>query len=439
MSARAAATLDLLGAPWRRPVATVTGAIMVAAALLGGLLARRAGVDLGAASAPLFLVRLDAPLAGGLAVPALACAGGVAGALALARRPGLPATAFAVLATLLGLAVRLGLNTAQRGTDEWTYPLVRGGGTREYPAAFPLVDELGIAGFIDGFGALTGSPDFPVHPAGHPVGATLAAFALDRLGGGVDGLALLLIALGALGAVPVLLLARRLLPEREARVAVLLWALAPATLIHGATSLDAIFVPVAALCATAVLARRALAAAALAAAAFLLSYALALAPLWAALVLGRRGGLRAAVVTGGGALIALAALALVAGYDPIDALRGTFTAYERGIGGRRPHGYWLVGGPAAFLLALGPALGALLLRGIDRATPGSRALAACVVLAAASGVMEAEVERIWQFMVPTAAIAAAPLVASRPRLLALVLGLGALAALAIEALYDTSW
>ena len=155
-------------------------------------------------------------------------------------------------------------------------------------------------------------------------------------------------------------------------------------------------------------------AAVLAALAFLLSYALALAPLWAALTLGRRGGLRAAVAAAVGALAVLALLAVDLGYDPIGAVRGTHEAYERGIGGTgRPFWYWLFAGPAVFLIGLGPVLAERFLRGVELATAGARAVAACIVLGALSGVMEAEVERIWQFMIPFAAVAAAPLVSRR--------------------------
>lgn len=91
---------------------------------------------------------------------------GVGASALLLRAHALPGTAFALVVALLGLVVRLGLNTAQHGTAEWARPFLRGGRhAREYPAAFPLVDHLGVHGFIDRFGTFTGSPDFPVHPA----------------------------------------------------------------------------------------------------------------------------------------------------------------------------------------------------------------------------------------------------------------------------------
>ena len=349
----------------------------------------------------------------------------------------LPARLVAPGLFLLGLATRLALNQAQRGPHEWRRPLIRGDGTREYPGAFHLITPDPLR-FIDRFAELVATRSMPVHPSGHPVGATLLAWGLDRVTGGVDNLALSVIAIGAAGAWPVLALARRVADERAARVACLVWTLAPATLIYGATSLDGVFVTIAAVAAWAVVGRRFALAAIASAVAFLCSYGLALAPLWGALVLGRREFARAALWCAGGSLAVLAALALTLGYDPIEALRNTFDAYQRGIGGRRPYAYWIVGGPAAFLLSLGPGLAATVLAGIDRATRGARELAACLALAALSGVMEAEVERIWQFMVPVAAIAAAPLLRSRT-LLVTVLALGAAQAVALELLFDTTW
>ena len=409
---------------------------MVGAAIciVAALVSFSGAFALGGASAPLFLERLAHPLEGDVAAAVAVTLAAVAIGLLALR---LPARLAAPGLFALGLVTRLALNQAQRGTYEWHRPFVRGFGKREYPGAFPLVDHDPLR-FIDRFAELVPTPAMPVHPSGHPVGATLLAWGLDQLTGGLDGLGLSVIVLGAAGAWPVLALARRLCDERTARIAALLWVLAPSTLIYGATSLDGAFVTIAAAAAWAVVARRFAVAAVLAALAFLCSYALALAPLWGAFVLGRRGLVRAALWCTGGSLGLLALMAVVLGYDPVGALQNTFDAYQRGIGGRRPYAYWTFGGPAAFLLALGPGLAALTLAAIDRALPGARPLALCILLAAASGVMEAEVERIWQFMVPVAAIAAAPLVRSRA-LLTGVLVLGVAQAIALELLFDTTW
>jgi hypothetical protein len=342
-----------------------------------------------------------------------------------------PAAAFGV-----ALVARAGLATTQHGIDEWWWPFTRPGGREtEYQAAFDLVDRDPL-GFIDHFAEQVAG--LPVHPSGHPVGATLAARGLQAVGGGVEGYAVLLLVLGAATAWPLYWLGRRLCAEDAARRAVLLWAFAPTTLIYGATSFDAVLVLVATATALALVGGRMVVGGLLAALAFLLSYALALSPLWAALTLARRGGMRAAVAAAIGALAVLAVLAVTLGYDPIGAVRGTHEAYERGIGGTgRPFWYWVVAGPAVFLVGLGPVLAERFLRGVELDIPGARAAAACIVLGALSGVMEAEVERIWQFMIPFAAVAAAPLASRRAVTWAIAVGVAM--AYVVELRWDTTF
>jgi hypothetical protein len=414
--------------------ARLAGVAVVAASVAGGVVARRADVDLGADTAPFFWTRLlpaQHPL-----WPILPLAAALAGAIALDRATRLRAPSFLAGAFVVALGARLGLAVAQRGIDEWWWPLVRNGATRtEYPAAYGLV-AASPTGFVDHFAQLV--PTLPVHPSAHPAGATLAFYALDRATGGAHGTALALCAIGAAAVVPTLLLGRVLADEQSARRAVLLFALAPSTLLYGATSYDAAFVPVAVTVAWLLLARPLVAGALAASAAFLVSYALALVPVYAALVAGGRRGLRIAVASAAAAVAVLAVLSVALGYDPVDAVLATRRAYERGIGGRRPQWYWAVGGPAAFLVMLGPLLAERLLAAVERGRAAACALATCIVLGAASGVMEAEVERIWQFMVPLAAVAAAPLVRSR-RWLVAGLGLALAQAYVIEILYDLSF
>ena len=79
----------------------------------------------------------------------------------------------------LALGSRLGLAVAQRGEREWWWPLVRPNSrVTEYPAAYPFVRGHVLA-FVDHFAESV--PMLPVHPSGHPVGATLAFFGLDSL------------------------------------------------------------------------------------------------------------------------------------------------------------------------------------------------------------------------------------------------------------------
>ena len=141
-------------------------------------------------------------------------------AIALDRATRLPSWAFLGGAFGLALGARLALATAQRGIDEWWWPLVRNGATRtEYPAAYGLVARS-PTGFVDHFAELV--PTLPVHPSAHPAGATLAFYALDRLTGGAHGSALALCAIGAAAVVPTLYLGRALADEQAARRAVLL-------------------------------------------------------------------------------------------------------------------------------------------------------------------------------------------------------------------------
>jgi hypothetical protein len=413
----------------------VACAALVAAAVAGGAVARHAGVELGADTAPFFFTRLLVPAQHPF-WPLATLVAALAAAIALDRASRLPAPAFLAGAFALALGARLGLATAQRGIDEWWWPLVRNGAAHtEYPAAYGLVAH-GAGGFVDRFAGLV--PTLPVHPSAHPAGATLAFYALDRATGGAHGSALALCAIGATAVVPTLLLGRVLADEQAARRAVLLFALAPSTLLYGATSYDAAFVPVGVTVAWLLLARPVVAGALAAAAAFLLSYALALVPLYAALVAGGRRGVRIAAASVLAAVAVLAVLWLALGYDPVHAVLATRRAYERGIGGRRPQWYWAVGGPAAFLVLLGPLLAERLLAAIERGRAAACALAACIAVGAASGVMEAEVERIWQFLVPLAAVAAAPLVRSR-RWLAAGLAVALAEAYLIELLYDLSF
>jgi hypothetical protein len=121
----------------------------------------------------------------------------------------------------------------------------------------------------------------------------------------------------------------------------------------------------------------------------------------------------------------------------IAAARATAERYSVGAGHRRSYWFWLVGDPAAFGLGLGvPALLALV-RSIRERFPPALALGTIVAAGALSGATKGEVERIWLFLTPFAAIAAAP-VAARWRLPA-VLGLLTVQALATEILFRTPW
>ena len=87
---------------------------------------------------------------------------------------------------------------------------------------------------------------------------------------------------------------------------------------------------------------------------------------------------------------------------------------------------------------LGPLIAERLLFAVERGGRAARALAVCVIVGAATGVMEAEVERIWQFLGPLAAVAAAPYVTGR-RWLYAGLAAGLIEAYLIELRWDTTF
>ena len=150
----------------------------------------------------------------------------------------------------------------------------------------------------------------------------------------------------------------------------------------------------------------------------------------------RRGAALAA--TCATALVAVhGGLALAYGWDPIAALRATEHLYRNSLARIRPYRYWLLGSPVAWLVTLGLPLAGAAVAAAARRRPAGLALAAVVVTAAVCGFTKAETERIWLFLAPLAAVAAAevlPRRALRPALAAL-----AVQALAWELLFNTIW
>ena len=419
------------------PPARLAGLAIVLSALATGWWARQQHHFLGAATAPLFWTEYRDTFPARWWWPLLPLAASLAAAAWLLRvGPKVGSQAFPALAFAITLAARAGLATAHYGVREWWWPSARPGarGT-DYPAAFPIVHGHPLA-FLEHFAGLV--PTLPVHPSGHPAGATLLSLALYRGAGGVAGYGIALMILGAATAWPAFWAGRRLVGDEAARRAVLLWAFAPVTLIYGATSFDALFALLALLVVAAFVSDRLTLGAIGSAGLFFCSYALALIPLYAALAARpRRRGLLLAAVSAATGLVLVVGLYLLTGYDTVGAIRATQAAYERGIGGRRPFWFWSFGGPAAFLICLGPVLAERFLTGVERATPGARALVACGLLAVVSGVMAAEVERIWQFAVPLAAIAAAPTLGRRRVEVAIVLSV--VMAYVIELRWDASF
>src|SRR5918999_103582 len=380
------------------------------------------------------------------------------------RRAAVRPWAFALSALALGLALRLALGSARAGVDGlWAvYEIGNHEAANEYLPALPALD-FGTLFFLDTFAEVGTS--LPVHAIGHPPGLLLT---LHWLGiDGAPGMAALTIGAGALAISLTYVLARELLDEERARGAALFYVFAPSAVLYGATSADALYATVALAAAIplAVAARppaavgalppRAAAAAlpsgaaaaalpsgaaALAVASFF-SYANLAIGAWATLLAAQRAGLRRAIrvalVCGGVLAASYAVLHLATGYDPVGVLRATESVYREGIASRRPYEFWLFGSPVAFLCALGLPIAWFALRSAGARYAPAVALVAVVIVAAVLGFSKAETERIYQFLVPLACVAAA---ASLPaRWLPLTLVALAAQALAIELLLYTVW
>ncbi len=398
------------------------------------------GGELGAPSPPFFL--FWSPLASGwelLALGAFALGLAVAPRLASATTTVSPA-AFALAVLGLTLGLRLALAAARVSPAAWDAVFGQTPeGQNEYLPALPAFAR-GTRSFLDRFAEV--APSLPTHPSAHPPGTLLTLHLL-----GIDsaaGLAALVIGVGALATPLLYALGRSLVPEPQARVAALLFAFAPSSLLYGVTSTDAAFVTLGLAAAAALLARRRLARAAgplLLALASFFSYPLLALGAWSVLVAWKRDGLAAGVrLAAACAATVIAAYALLfalTGYDPLGSLRAANEVYRLGVYYARPYAYWLFGSPAAWLAALGLPLAWYALRALSAREVTALALAAIIAVSALTGYSKAETERIWLFLVPLACLAAARVMPTRRA--TLVLALMSLQALATELLFDSVW
>jgi methylthioxylose transferase len=414
--------------------AAVTALVAVTVAL--GYVLPRHGVKLGAPTPPFYAfphVRITwwTPLA---------AAGTIGLAAAAPRLLRLPARWCVAGATATALAARVLLNVSRYGPHELVRPLVGPIGSHDF---LPTVPQFlaSPGGYLRDFShnVLHG---LPIHPSAHPPGTTILLAGLDRAGaGGAWGDAAFILLAGAAATPLVYLLGRSLAGEREARIAMLAWAFAPTVLLESATSTDAVFATAGLAAAVLAVRRRRAAAAVAATACSFLSWALPAATVWAVGVLWLRGRRRDALVI---ALLSAVAAAVfyfllwqATGFDPVATYRATKFHYEHGISHFRPYWYWLAGDPAAFLAGLGVPVALAYARALNARTAPALALAAVLLVAAASGYSKAEVERIWQFFVPLAVVAAAPQLARLP--VRAVLVALAVQAVAVEVLFGTTW
>ena len=388
--------------------------------------------------------------------------------------PGTPvAVLVAALAVWRGFALagRLGwrvlLVTTYAATVVWTLSLAyvegRAGLTREIvnhneylPTARGIHDVPAmLRGFVERIPA--GAPgSWETHVAGHPPGALLLFVGLVSLGlGGAFASALVITLVGCTTPVAVLVTLRRLRAEDVARRVAPFLVMAPAA-IWVAVSADGVFAAFAAWGLAAVAAATGstgrgagrgcwgwgLVGGLLLGCCLLLSYGLLLiAPLVLAVLLTGRSW-RPLPAVALGALVPVGVFAVL-GFRLWEAYPVLSERYWAGIAAGRPAAYWFWGDLAALAIAAGPALGAGLgsLLGAGRRSPrvvrllvGAAALA--VVVADASRMSKAEVERIWLPFVPWLLLSTACL---PPRWQRPMLGVQVVVALLVESLVVTNW
>ncbi len=421
------------------PAVVLAGA---GAAITAGLLIRwRTRIPLGTPLPP-FLISWSPhvrwPAAVGLFV-----ALGIAGAAPWAIEHLRSRAAFALLSYGATLAVGLSVNAARRGTAGWSHVFDLSGhgsfeASREYLPALKWLAS-GVGHYVRHFPEIL--PYLPTHTKGNPPGPLVAMHLLSITSAG--SLAAACVFVGALVGPLTYQLGRELGDELRGRQAGALAALSPSVVIFGVTSVDFAFAAFGAAVACLLVARRrtVIAAGCLAAgiAAFF-SWVLLAIPVWVALTVLRRDGVRAGVIVGAaacaGVVLVTLALASVWGYDPLSLLRAANRIYGAGAAAHRPYAFWVVGSPAAWLAMLGAPIAWLALRALARGDAGAVGLAAVVAISALAGFTKGETERIWLPYVPLACVCAAALPVRR---LGLILGALALQAVVIEVLFGTVW
>ena len=280
-------------------------------------------------------------------------------------------------------------------------------------------------------------PELPLHCRHHPPGGPLFLWLVGQLfGAGVVPASLATIVFGSLAVPAVYLLARDVLDEGPAWLAVGCYLLAPNVVCYSATCMDAVFnVPMIwSLYALWMLRRRPVAfgsaAGAAAALAAFMTFSASFLALWAAVLLaitaladrGRLAklalGLAVAVAT---AAAMYAVLYAVSGYNPFAVLHEAFAGQDRIMEGRghsslRQSLHFALANLAAFFFCAGLPLTVLWGKQLfaewrtTTAGPGrwlTLSFAAALLLVDLAPLYTLETERIWIFMVPFLAIGAA--------------------------------
>ncbi|MGW4156291.1 hypothetical protein ACWEDF_24370 [Micromonospora chersina] len=372
---RPAATLPRVPGPRRTTpghrgdvVALAVEAVLLAAAVVVGLVLNRRGAGLHADAAPLYATwRPHAGWGTPLAVLVAVVVLGPGLRWARTARWGalLAAGWLAAVAWTLSLAL----------VDGWSAGLAR----RLTPQAEYLHEVPGVAdiprmlaGFTDRI--LDFQPDsWSTHTAGHPPGALLVFVWLDRIGlGGGTAAALFCVLVGATAAVSVPVTLRALGAAEAARAVLPFLVLLPGAVWLGASG-DAVFTGVVA-AGLALLAVRgpvaALAGGLLLGFALHLSYGFVLVGVLALAVLAlRRDRRRAALLAATAGVAAVTALFVLAGFRWWEGYDRVVERYYQGWAAERPYAYWVWANLAALVVSAGPVLGPALRRTALAAVP----------------------------------------------------------------------
>lgn len=328
------------------------------------------------------------------------------------------------------------------------------GNSHEYLPTARAVGDVGalLRGFVDRIPYAAAPANWPTHVAGHPPGMLLFFVLLVRVGlGGSLAAGVVVTVIAASIAPAVLLTLRALDAEGAARAAAPFLVFTPAA-VFLAVSADAVMTAVAVwgLCCLAFAATRPLAsgwpgavgAGLLLGLAVELSFGLVLVGFVALAVLAAaRSWWPLPIAAGAAALVVLAFAA--EGFVWWEALPVVRQRYWAGIASERPASYWIWGDLAALAISAGPLVGA----GLGAAWAARRSAASAVLLLVAGGaaavlvadaslMSKAEVERIWLPFVPWLTLGVA-LLPPRWRAVGLALQVGT--ALAVEHLLYTSW
>jgi hypothetical protein len=344
----------------------------------------------------------------------------------------------------------------------------------EYIADVPKVERAGLREFLGKYSTPRLFNNLSVHAKTHPPGGVVFQWGVAQVfGHSVWAGALASILFSALSLIVAYALGRELYGETAARAAVALLLVAPNYVMFVTTSMDGPFSVFPAL--SVWLLVRALREGArwqtsgvllglsIAAGSFM-TYA---APLFLAVFVAlflfttwRRSPPRAATmvrvlaVAAGAVIVFYAALAAWSGYDPLAAVRASIAQDQATMGtGHETLGRYLqisVANLMAFLIGVGAAFTAALLRRAGRAARGDRdaylvSMLLSLPILAFSTLFTLEVERVWLFLVPLLAVAVAPLFEAaaerqRPRAeFHWTIGLSALQLVVDEALLWTAW